>query len=64
MVTGEIYGEEAVEAYADGNGVYDCSFTQNVGTLEFDGATSTIRGYDTEGNDRELYQTFLHREPV
>ena len=40
MVTGEIYGEEAVEAYADGNGVYDCSFTQNVGTLEFDGATS------------------------
>ena len=58
MVTGEIYGEEAVEAYADGNGVYDCSFTQNVGTLEFDGATSTIKGYDTEGN--ELFSHSYH----
>ena len=30
MVTGEVYGEEAVEAYADGNGVYDCAFTEGV----------------------------------
>lgn len=46
MVSGEIYGEEAVKAYADGGGAYDCHFTQGVVTLEFDGATSTIKGYD------------------
>ena len=51
MVSGEIYGEEAVEAYADGSGVYDCSFTQDVDTLEFDGAASMIKGYDKDGKE-------------
>lgn len=56
MVTGEIYGEEAVKAYTDGNGVYDCSFTQGVSTLEFDG--STIKGYDADG--KELFSHTYH----
>lgn len=56
MVSGEIYGEEAVKAYADGNGVYDCSFTQNVNTLEFDG--TTIKGYDADG--KELFSHAYH----
>ena len=51
MVTGEIYGEEAVEVYADGNGVYDCAFTQDVSTLEFDGPTSGIKGYDADSGE-------------
>lgn len=58
MVSGEIYGEEAVEAYADGSGVYDCSFTQGVDTLEFDGAASTIKGYDKDG--KELFAHTYH----
>lgn len=58
MVTGELYGEEAVEAYADGNGVYDCSFTQDLDTIEFDGSTSTIKGYDAAGN--ELFSHTYH----
>ncbi len=58
MVTGEIYGEEAVEAYADGNGVYDCAFTQDVSTLEFDGSTSEIKGYDADG--KELFAHTYH----
>ena len=49
MVSGTIYGEEAVEAYKDGNGVYDCSFTEGVNKLEFDGSDSVIKGYDSEG---------------
>ena len=51
MVTGTIYGEEAVKAYADGNGVYDCSFTEGVATLEFDGSASEIKGYDKNGEE-------------
>ena len=58
MVTGTIYGEEAVTAYADGDGVYDCSFTENLSTLEFDGANSTIKGYDKSGN--ELFSHTYH----
>lgn len=58
MVSGEIYGEEAVEAYADGNGVYDCHFTEGVDTLEFDGSTSTIKGYDKDGE--ELFSHTYH----
>lgn len=58
MVTGKIYGEEAVEAYADGNGVYDCEFTQNVSTLKFDGAASAISGYDADG--KELFTHTYH----
>ncbi len=58
MVTGEVYGEEAVEAYADGNGVYDCAFTEGVSTLEFDGDNAAIKGYDADGN--ELFSHTYH----
>lgn len=58
MVSGTVYGEEAVEAYADGNGVYDCSFTEGVATLEFDGDDSAIKGYDADGN--ELFAHTYH----
>lgn len=58
MVSGEIYGEKAVEAYTDGNGVYDCSFTQGVDTLEFDGDSSMIKGYDKDG--KELFAHTYH----
>ena len=49
MVSGTIYGEEAVEAYKDGDGVYDCSFKEGVNKLEFNGSDSVIKGYDSEG---------------
>lgn len=58
MVTGTIYGEEAVAAYANGGGAYDCSFTEGLSTLEFDGASSTIKGYDAAGN--ELFSHTYH----
>lgn len=58
MVTGTVYGEEAVKAYADGGGAYDCSFTEGLSTVEFDGATSTIKGYDAEGS--ELFSHTYH----
>lgn len=58
MVTGTVYGEEAVAAYANGGGAYDCSFTQDLSTLEFDGASSTIKGYDAAGN--ELFSHTYH----
>lgn len=58
MVSGTIYGQEAVDTYTDGNGVYDCSFTEGVNTLEFDGDTSTIKGYDADGN--ELFSHTYH----
>ncbi len=58
MVSGKVYGEEAVKAYADGNGVYDCSFTEGVSTLEFDGANSAIKGYDKDG--KELFSHTYH----
>ena len=48
MVTGEIYGEEAVEAYKDGDMAYFCGFTQALEKLQFDG--STIDGSDASGN--------------
>ena len=51
MVTGTVYGEEAVAPYANGGGVYDCSFTGGLSTLEFDGAQSAIKGYDAAGNE-------------
>ena len=51
MVTGEVYGEEAVKAYANGGGAYDCSFTEGVVTLEFDGKNSTIKGYAADGSE-------------
>lgn len=58
MVTGTIYGEAAVKAYADGGGVYDCSFTEGLSTLEFDGTTSTIKGYDAAR--KELFSHTYH----
>ena len=58
MVTGKLYGKEAVEAYADGNGVYDCDFTQGVSTLEFDGSAYIIKGYDVNGN--KLFEHTYH----
>ena len=58
MVSGTIYGEEAVEAYKDGNGVYDCSFTEGVNKLEFDGSDSVIKGYDSEG--KEIFSHTYH----
>ena len=58
MVTGTVYGEEAVKAYSDGNGVYDCSFTEGLATLEFDGAASAIKGYDADG--KELFSHTYH----
>ena len=51
LVTGTVYGEEAVAPYANGGGVYDCSFTGGLSTLEFDGANSAIKGYDAAGNE-------------
>lgn len=58
MVTGEVYGEDAVKAYADGGGAYYCAFTEGVNTLEFDGSTSTIKGFDKDGN--ELFSHTYH----
>lgn len=58
MVTGTVYGEDAVAAYANGGGVYDCSFTEGLSTLEFDGANSAIKGYDADGN--ELFSHTYH----
>ena len=58
MVSGTIYGEEAVAAYTDGNGVYDCSFTEGVSKLEFDGEDARIKGYDADG--KELFSHTYH----
>jgi len=44
MVTSDVYGEDAVEAYANGGGAYFCGFTNSLATLTFDGETSTISG--------------------
>lgn len=58
MVTGTVYGEEAVAAYANGGGAYDCSFTEGLSTLEFDGTNAAIKGYDAAGN--ELFSHTYH----
>lgn len=42
MVTSDVYGEDAVKAYANGGGAYFCGFTNDLATLTFDGETSTI----------------------
>ena len=65
MVTGEVYGEDAVKAYANGGGAYFCGFTQDMVTLTVDGATSTISGTDADGN--ELFSHTYHyigMEPI
>lgn len=57
MVTGEVYGEDAVEAYADGNSAYYCGFTQGLNKLTVsDGMI--IKGYDKDGN--ELFKHSYH----
>lgn len=58
MVTGELYGQEAVEAYQDGNSAFFCGFTQDLSTLEVAGDTSTITGYDKDG--QELFSHTYH----
>lgn len=65
MVTGDVYGEEAVTAYANGGGAYFCGFTQDMVTLTVDGASSTISGTDKDGS--ELFSHTYHyvgMEPV
>ncbi len=65
MVTGDVYGEDAVKAYANGGGAYFCGFTNDLATLTFDGEASTISGTDKDGN--ELFSHPYHyigMEPV
>jgi len=65
MVTGSVYGEDAVKAYANGGGAYFCGFTQGLVTLTFDGENSVISGTDKDGN--ELFSHSYHyigMEPV
>ena len=50
MVTGDVYGEDAVKAYANGGGAYFCGFTQGLATLTFDGENSVISGTDKDGS--------------
>lgn len=49
MVTGEMYGEEAVATYTADQMAYDCAFIQNVEKFTFDG--NTISGTDSDGNE-------------
>ena len=65
MVTGEVYGEDAVKAYANGGGAYFCGFTNDLVTLTVDGESSTISGTDKDG--KELFRHTYHyigMEPV
>ncbi len=65
MVTGDVYGEDAVKAYANGGGAYFCGFTNDLVTLTVDGETSTISGTDKDGS--ELFSHTYHytgMEPV
>lgn len=65
MVTGEVYGEDAVKAYANGGGAYFCGFTNGLVTLNVDGAASTISGTDKDGSElfRHTYH-YVGMEPV
>lgn len=56
MVTGTLIGEDAIEAYKDGDMAYCCDFMQNVEQFTFDG--TTISGVDADGN--ELFQHSYH----
>ena len=58
MVTGDVYGEDAVVAYANGGGAYFCGFTQDLVTLTVDGENSVISGTDKDGN--ELFSHSYH----
>lgn len=53
MVSGDVYGEDAVKEYKDGGGAYFCGFTEGLSKLEVDGDTATITGYDK--NDKKLF---------
>ncbi len=50
MITGDVYGEDAVKAYANGGEAYFCGFTNDLATLTVDGENSTISGIDQDGN--------------
>ena len=56
MVTGTVTGEDAVEAYKDGNMAYDCEFLQDVVQFTVDG--TTISG--TDKNGKELFRHTYH----
>ena len=56
MVTGTLTGEDAVNAYKDGNKAYCCEFLQDVERFTFDG--STISG--TDGNGNEVFRHNYH----
>ena len=56
MVTGTVTGQEAVDAYQDGNIAYCCDFLQGVDKFTFDG--TTISGVDENGN--ELFSHSYH----
>lgn len=58
MVSGKVYGDDAVDAYKDDGGAYFCGFTQELSKLEFDGETSTIKGYDA--SNKELFSHTYH----
>lgn len=58
MVTGEVYGEEAVKAYENGeNSAYFCGFTQEVAKITILD-NMVIKGYDKDGN--ELFSHTYH----
>lgn len=56
MVSGTLTGEDAVEAYQDGDAAYCCDFLQDVEQFTFDG--TTISGTDADGN--ELFRHTYH----
>lgn len=58
MVSGKVYGQEAVAAYANGGGAYDCSFIEGLSKLEIDGTKAVIKGYDASG--KELFSHTYH----
>ena len=65
MVTGSVYGEDAVNAYAEGGGAYFCGFTQDLSVLTFDGENAVISGTDKDGNELFLHSYhYIGMEPV
>ena len=65
MVTGDVYGEDAVKAYANGGGAYFCGFTQGLATLTFDGESSVISGTDKDGSTLFSHSYhYIGMEPV
>lgn len=64
MLTGscmkEIYGQEAIDAYAENpdDAGFDCYFLHDLAELTIDGSTGTISGVDADGN--ELFSHTYH----